>query len=78
MTLPSTFSAYAFSVFLAQHALSLVDVAVASHVRRASVWNIQHGIAVRPENAAKVRTGLYQLTGVHYITHIDVIPDGML
>ena len=55
-----------FRVFVEQHRLSLLDVALAAGVRLMTVWNIQQGRPVRAASAQAVRAALLRLTGRPY------------
>lgn len=68
-----------FQAYLTQHNLNPIDVAVASGVRYLTIWNIQRGFRVTRLHAAKVRAGLFQLTGIPFIDQIamqDAEPEG--
>ncbi len=70
---PSVLSAVAFWGYLKRYELDPLHVALASHVRYLTVWNIQHGNPIREKDALLVRHGLFTLTGVAYsapiVTH---------
>lgn len=55
-----------FQAYLLRFNLHPLDVALASHVRYLTVWNIQRGNPITAAQAAQVRTGLYSLTGVPF------------
>ncbi|HJT55329.1 MAG TPA: hypothetical protein VJ761_02450 [Ktedonobacteraceae bacterium] len=63
-----------FQAYLQQHQLNPLDVALASGVRYATVWNIAHNYPVRAAHAALVRAGLQRLTGVPYTTAMALLP----
>ena len=71
---PDPPSSLTFQAYLQQHQLNPLDVALASGVRYATVWNIAHHHPVRPAHAALVRAGLQRLTGVPYTTAIALLP----
>ena len=62
----------AFQSYLDHHALTIRDVAHAAHVRLLVVWNILHGNPVLPEDAGKVRSGLFLLTKERFYGPIPV------
>ena len=62
-----------FQAYLQQHQLNPLDVALASGVRYATVWNIAHHRPVRPAHAALVRAELQRLTGVPYTTAMALL-----
>jgi hypothetical protein len=64
----------AFHAYLTRFRLTWVDVARASGVRCLTVWSIDHGRPVLPEQATRVRRGLYVLTGVPYTGPIATLP----
>jgi hypothetical protein len=61
-----------FRLYMERNALTIRDVAHASHVRLLVVWNILHGNPVLPRDASKVRGGLFFLTGERYRSFIRV------
>lgn len=58
--------------YMERHKLTIRDVAHASGVRLMVVWNILHNNLILPEDALRVRTGLFLLTGEHYRGSIPV------
>lgn len=58
--------------YLERHKLTIRDVARASYVRLMVVWNVLHDNPILPDDAAKVRTGLFLLTGERYRGPIPV------
>jgi hypothetical protein len=75
---PGAVSSAAFRAYLHHFELTLLDVALAGRVRLMTVWKVEQGLPIRAEDALAVRTGLQQVTGVHYTTLIPVIPADML
>lgn len=61
-----------FQVYLAEHGLTIRDVARASHVRLMVIWNILHGRAILSADAGRVRAGLFLLTRECYSGAIAV------
>ncbi|HET8843180.1 MAG TPA: hypothetical protein VFN35_17090 [Ktedonobacteraceae bacterium] len=61
-----------FYKYLESHTLTIRDVARASCVRLMVVWNILHDNPILPEDAGKVRTGLFLLTHERYRGPIPV------
>ena len=71
-TTPLPLSAWAdFHNYLARHRLTWVEVARASGVPVLTVWSIDHGLIVESTQAALVRRGLDQLTGIAYTGPIN-------
>ncbi len=68
----------AFRAYLQHFELTILDVALAAHVRLSTVWSIGQGLPIRAEHAQAVRTCLYQLTGVPFMETIAVIPPDIL
>jgi hypothetical protein len=62
----------AFQKYLDDHALNILDVAHAAHVRLLVIWNILHDKPVLPADAGKVRSGLFLLTKERYYGPIPV------
>ena len=69
-------TANAFHAYLAQHRLLWIEVARASGVQSLTVWSIDHGLAIDPVQALRVRQGLYKLTGVAYTGPIHTTKEG--
>jgi hypothetical protein len=61
-----TLRALAFQAFLELHALTLLDVALASGVRLLTVWRVARDLPVTFQQAERVRAGLHRLTGARY------------
>ena len=71
-------SGAAFRAYLRHFELTILDVALAARVRLLTVWKIEQGLPIREKDALAVRTGLQQVTGVHYTALIPVIPADIL
>ncbi len=67
-------AASAFHTYLVRYRLTWMDVARASGVRCLTVWSIDQGRPVLPEQATRVRRGLYLLTGVPYSGPLATLP----
>jgi len=63
-----------FHGYLHQHRLTWLQVARAADVPCLTVWSIDHGLAVTPVHATRVRHGLFQLTGLPYTGPIATFP----
>ncbi len=68
----------AFRAYLQHFELTVLDVALAAHVRLSTVWSIGQGLPIRAEHAQAVRAALYQLTGAPFTEAIAVIPEEAL
>lgn len=68
----TTISSLNFKIYMERYALIIRDVAQASGVRLLIVWNILHGNSISQEDARKIRTGLFLLTGERYYEYISV------
>ena len=75
---PGAESSAAFRAYVQHFELSVLDVALAAHVRLLTVWNIAQGLPIREEHAQAVRSGLHRLTGVHYTGPIPIIPASII
>jgi hypothetical protein len=75
---PGAESSTAFRTYMPHFELSILDVALAAHVRLLTVWNIAQGLPIREEHAQAVRSGLHRLTGVPYTGPIPLIPADIL
>lgn len=64
-----------FRVYLSAHSLSFWDVAQTSGVLYLTTWNIGQNKPIRVEHAARVRAGLFRMTGIVYTGPIVVYPD---
>lgn len=58
--------AFHFREYLRRYRLHPLDVALAAGVRYLTVWRVEHGQPVKGEQAARIRQGLYFLTGVPF------------
>jgi hypothetical protein len=66
----------AFHAYLVRYRLTWMDVARASGVRCLTVWSLDQGRPVAPLHAARVRRGLYLLTGVPSTGPLATLPAG--
>lgn len=71
----ATSSGQAFCAYLLQHRLSPLLVAQASGLRYLTIWKMQQGLAVKPDQAILVRTCLWQMTGVAYTAPLAVLKE---
>jgi hypothetical protein len=71
-------SSAAFRAYLQRFELTILGVALAAHVRPLTVWKIEQGLPIRPEDALAVRSSLQQITGIPYPALICVIPADIL
>lgn len=58
--------AFHFRAYLRRYGLRSLDVALTAGVRYLVVWKVEHGQPVQREQAARIREGLYALTGVPF------------
>ena len=63
-TLP--LSAIAFRRYLQQHELEPLDVALKADMRCLTVWKIWQGLPIKSQEEARVRQGLFRVTGESY------------
>jgi hypothetical protein len=71
-------SSAAFRAYLQRFELTILGVALAARVRLLTVWKIEQGLPIRPQDALAVRASLQQITGVPYPALISVIPAEIL
>jgi hypothetical protein len=55
-----------FRLYMDGKPFDLKAVASVSHLPLSTLWRIAHDLPISPENAAKVKRGLWQLTGQAY------------
>jgi hypothetical protein len=70
-SVPSAVLALTFAGYLQRYELSVLDVARAAGVPAITVWSVEHGRAVAPVQARRVRQALLRLTGVPYMAAIN-------
>jgi hypothetical protein len=56
----------AFEQYLQQYNLEALTVSIAAQVRYLTVWNALKGKPITAEQAAKIREGIFKLTGIRY------------
>lgn len=62
----------AFRVFLREHQLTIVDVALESHLRMLPVWNLWQDQPIKLREARAIREALYRLTGIYFTAPIAI------
>lgn len=65
--------ALCFRAYLQRYHLHPLDVAHASNVRYLTVWNVEQGKPVSRVNVARVRLGLWRLTGVPFMAPLALL-----
>jgi hypothetical protein len=64
-----------FERYLTSHNLQALTVALFSRVRYLTVWNAMKGNPILPEQAAKIKESVLQLTGVPYTGTFTLLPE---
>lgn len=64
--------AFFFRAYLKRYNLHPLTVSLASHVRYFTIWKMEQGMPIAPEDVSGVRAGLLTLTGIPFLAPLAV------